>query len=71
MHRTGIGSIFTSRYRCKYLLYYERHPTMKVAIRREKRLKRWRRDWKLRLIKKMNPEMKDLYEMLMAEEKTY
>ena len=67
MHKKGIGSIFAARYRCKDLVYFERHPTMKIAIRREKRLKRWRRKWKLELIQKMNPGMKDLYSSLMAE----
>lgn len=69
LHRRGVGSIFASSYRCRELVYYERHPTMKIAIRREKRLKRWRRAWKLRLIQKMNPKLRDLYDDLMAEEK--
>ena len=42
------------------LVYYELHPTMLDAIRREKRLKKWNRAWKLELIEKVNPEWKDL-----------
>ena len=42
------------------LVYYELHPTMLDAIRREKRLKKWNRAWKLELIEKLNPEWKDL-----------
>ncbi len=60
LHRLGIGSIFTARYRCTELMYYEHHETMMEAIVREKRLKNWRREWKLHLIRKMNPHMKDL-----------
>ena len=59
-HKDGIGSVFTKKYRCKYLVYYEIHPTIVRAIEREKQVKNWHRDWKIALIKKMNPEMRDL-----------
>ncbi len=44
------------------LVYYEMHETMGNAIRREKRLKKWNRAWKFRLIEQMNPEWNDLFD---------
>jgi len=60
-HRIGEGSLFCKRYNVKKLVYYEFHSTIMAAIRREKQLKEWKRAWKLELIFKKNPEMKDLY----------
>jgi putative endonuclease len=45
-----------------HLVWYELHDTMETAIMREKKLKKWRRAWKLELIEKMNPEWRDLYQ---------
>ena len=59
-HKVGEGSIFASKYNCKYLLYYEDFPDMKQAITREKQLKRWHREWKFNLIKEVNPNLDDL-----------
>jgi len=59
-HLEGKGSVFTSRYKLKHLVYYEQHSSIKDAIAREKQLKRWHRDWKLNLIHSINPEMNDL-----------
>ena len=59
-HRSGSGSVFTRRYNLKYLVYYEVFESIRYAIAREKQLKTWHRDWKIRLIKKLNPEMRDL-----------
>jgi putative endonuclease len=61
-HRYENGSKFTTRYNCFDLVYYEVHHTIGAAIDREKQLKRWRRQWKINLIKKENQEMKDLSE---------
>jgi putative endonuclease len=47
---------------CTRLVYYEMHPTMDAAILREKRLKEWRRLWKIRSIESMNPEWIDLFD---------
>lgn len=58
-HRKG-ESGFTSRYRLFYLLYYETIFGMSKAISREKQLKRWHREWKINLIKSVNPRMKNL-----------
>jgi putative endonuclease len=64
-HRAGEIEGFTKRYCLKYLIYYEDAGTMSYAIAREKQLKNWHREWKVNLIKSMNPEMRDLsYEVL-------
>lgn len=60
-HKQGNGSIFTSKYNAKYLMYYEIHQNMYEAIQREKRIKKWKREWKMNLIKSINPEFKDLW----------
>jgi len=59
-HKTGEGSIFTRKYNCHYLVYYEEYNDIRNAIAREKQLKEWRRPWKLNLIKSVNPDMADL-----------
>ena len=63
-HRTGAVAGFTKRYGLKVLVWYEPHGTMEGAIRREKQIKAWKRDWKIRLIERMNPTWRDLYEDL-------
>jgi putative endonuclease len=63
-HKSGRGSIFTSKYRCFDLLYFEEHQSMYDSIVREKQLKAWHRPWKIRLIKSLNPTMRDLSEEL-------
>ena len=60
-HREGLIKGFTSRYGVKMLVWYEDFPTADEAITSEKRIKRWRRAWKLELIEKMNPQWLDLY----------
>jgi len=59
-HKTAEGGAFTSTYNCHCLLYYEDYNDIRNAIAREKQLKKWRRDWKLELIKKQNPQLDDL-----------
>lgn len=61
-HRHNQGSAFTQKYNCTDLVHFEFFPTKEEAIEREKQLKNWRRLWKEELIRKSNPEMKDLYE---------
>ena len=61
-HRSGKGSTFCRVYHVRELLFYELHMDMISAIRREKQIKKWNREWKINLIKKRNPEMKDLLE---------
>lgn len=52
---------FTGRYHVFDLVYLESHTSMEAAILREKQLKEWHRQWKLRLIEEKNPEWKDLW----------
>jgi putative endonuclease len=59
-HKGGEGSEFTSKYKLTHLVYYEVISDIKTAIQREKQLKNWHRDWKLDLIKELNPKMLDL-----------
>jgi putative endonuclease len=61
-HVLGTYEGFSKRYDVKMLVYYEMHDTMDEAIRREKRVKDWRRAWKIRLILGFNPEWRDLYD---------
>lgn len=63
-HKEGIGCDFTAKYKCKYLLYYEVFTRIEEAIQREKVLKRWKREWKENLIKKMIPEFNDITELV-------
>lgn len=59
-HKADINQGFTSRYHVKRLVYFEPFPTFTTAIRREKQLKKWRREWKIALIEEENPEWNDL-----------
>jgi putative endonuclease len=59
-HRNGQGSIFASRYSISRLVYFETTTDIYSAITREKQLKAWRREKKLRLIEKQNPDWRDL-----------
>ena len=63
-HRTGVEGGFTKRYGVKCLVYYELHPDMPSAIRREKNIKAWPRAWKVALIEAQNPDWRDLYDDL-------
>ncbi|MDR3445767.1 MULTISPECIES: GIY-YIG nuclease family protein [unclassified Dyella] len=64
-HRNEVVDSFTSRHHVHNLVWYEQHETMESAILREKRLKDWKRVWKLRLIEGENPEWADLYPTLL------
>ena len=59
-HREGVVAGFTRRYGIKRLVWFEMHETMESAIVREKRIKRWPREWKYDLIHKENPTWRDL-----------
>jgi putative endonuclease len=63
-HREKTERGFTRRYGVKRLVYYETLETALEAIAREKRLKRWPREWKIQAIEAFNPEWLDLYEDL-------
>ena len=59
-HKTKAIEGFTSRYNIKKLVYFELTDNIEDALNREKQLKNWKRQWKIDLIKKDNPEFKDL-----------
>ena len=63
-HKNNLVEGFTKKYHVHTLVYYEMTTDVESAIRREKRLKKWERKWKLKLIEKDNPEWKDLYDDL-------
>jgi len=63
-HREGVADGFTSRYRCKALVWFELHATMEHAILREKQLKAGSRRKKLALIETLNPTWRDMFEEL-------
>ncbi|WP_376695501.1 GIY-YIG nuclease family protein [Wenzhouxiangella sp. EGI_FJ10305] len=60
-HRQGRVSGFTRKYRLRRLVHFEVCGDICAAIEREKRLKRWRRAWKLALIEQQNPGWRDLF----------
>jgi putative endonuclease len=60
-HRTKAVPGFTARYSVDRLVWYEAHDNAEAAIRREKQLKEWQRDWKMNLIERDNPHWNDLY----------
>lgn len=64
-HRNDVVEGFTKKYGVHMLVYFELHDDMESAIIREKRLKKWNRAWKLRLIEEMNPDWHDLYESIL------
>ena len=65
-HKNDVIPGFTSQYTVHKLVYYERHGGIAEAIKREKRIKRWHREWKIQLIEKDNPRWVDLSTELMA-----
>ncbi len=60
-HKNNMVKGFTKKYSVKTLVYYEAHANADSAITREKQLKKWRRELKLRLIEERNPHWNDLY----------
>ena len=60
-HKNDMVEGFTRRYNVHRLVWYELHDSMQSAIIREKRLKDWKRKWKLELIERANPNWQDLY----------
>ncbi len=65
-HKEGFVKGFTKEYGTHKLVWFELHETAESAISREKRIKKWNRDWKIRLIEEVNPYWNDLYLTLTA-----
>jgi putative endonuclease len=59
-HRNKATGGFTARYGVDRLMWFEVYDDAPTAITREKELKKWRRDWKIRLIEEQNPSWVDL-----------
>ena len=59
-HRASTFAGFSTRYDVHRLVWFEQQATMELAILREKRIKKWRRAWKIGLIEERNPEWRDL-----------
>lgn len=60
-HKNKIVDGFTKNLGVHNLVYYEEYDDNHKAVIREKQMKKWKREWKIRLIEKLNPEWKDLY----------
>jgi putative endonuclease len=65
-HKEGLADGFTKQYGVKVLVWFESTPSIETAIQREKQLKNWKREWKIALIEKENPDWLDLYSGLLG-----
>ncbi len=63
-HKNDVKEGFTRKYNVHSLVYYEVFNRIQDAITREKRMKKWKRQWKMELIEKSNPNWEDLFESL-------
>lgn len=63
-HLNGEGSAFVKKYKYYDLIYLGYFERITDAINREKQLKNWHRDWKINLVKSINPDLKDLKDQL-------
>ena len=61
-HRNDLVEGFTKKYGVHRLVYFEVHGEMRIAIAREKQIKKWNREWKVRLIEETNPRWRDLWD---------
>jgi putative endonuclease len=64
-HKNDVVAGFTKQYGVHQLVWFEEHESMESALAREKAIKEWQRQWKLKLIEAVNPEWRDLYEGLL------
>ena len=67
-HKEGVGSTFTAKYGVTRLVWYEPFMLITDARGREYEMKKWRRDWKINLIERENPNWDDLYPGLIGTE---
>ena len=65
-HRNQLVEGFTKKHKVHLLVYFEQFEDIMLAIKREKQVKAWRRDWKLELIETDNPRWEDLYDGLIG-----
>ncbi|MGL4556105.1 MAG: GIY-YIG nuclease family protein [Afipia sp.] len=64
LHRSGHGSEFVKKYEVHRLVHLEEYQSPEDAIRREKQLKKWNRNWKIRLIENENPDWRDRSDLI-------
>ncbi len=64
-HKNKLIDGFTKKYNLNKLVYYEVYDEINEAIKREKQLKSWKRDWKIELVEKMNNNWDDLYDEIL------
>ncbi|GLQ11799.1 endonuclease [Devosia yakushimensis] len=64
IHRNDLVDGFSKRYAVHNLIWFEHHETADSAITREKQIKKWRRQWKEKLIEQQNPHWLDLYDQI-------
>ena len=65
-HKNKVIKGFTEKYDVTQLVYYEVCNDVNEAIKRENQIKRWRRQWKMQLIEKTNPDWRDLYDEVLS-----
>ena len=65
-HKSRLVEGFTKKYNVDRLVYYEVYDDVEEAIKRERNMKEWQRNWKVKRIEKMNPGWNDLYEEICA-----
>lgn len=65
-HKNDLVEGFSNEHRTHRLVWYEVHESVYEAITRERRIKKWNRDWKVNLIQTMNPDWADLYDAITA-----
>jgi putative endonuclease len=63
-HKNNFVEGFTKKYNIHRLVWYEIHESAEAAITREKQIKKWKRDWKLKLIEETNPSWEELYNIV-------
>jgi putative endonuclease len=61
-HKNDIVEGFTKKYGIHLLVYYEQYDNVESAIQRERQMKKWNRQWKIRRIERQNPDWRDLYD---------
>jgi len=64
-HKNGVVEGFTERYGVHLLVWFESTPSVEAAIHKEKQIKNWKREWKVALVEKANPNWLDLYETIL------
>ncbi|MEN6638795.1 MAG: GIY-YIG nuclease family protein [Smithella sp.] len=64
-HKNDLVEGFTKKYGVHNLAWYELHDNMDAAIERERNMKEWQREWKIKLIEKDNPHWNDLYDTIL------